>query len=132
MAESATVNQLTHDERPHSAIRYLIVWIALLAFTAITYFTGIQHLGKWALPIALFIACAKSALVGLIFMHLIESSGATRLVFVTSLVFLALLLFFTVGDVATRFTLATPAGAPFGTERSQPEGLLEHEMPAEE
>ena len=23
----------------------------------------------------------------------------------------------------------TPAGAPFGTERSQPEGLLEHEMP---
>jgi len=52
-------------------------------------------------------------------------------VFVTALVFLALLLFFTVADVATRFRPATPAGAPFGTERSQPEGLLEHEMPDE-
>ncbi len=122
MAESATVHQPeTHDQ--HSAVPYVVVWIALLVFTAVTYLTGIQHLGKWALAIALAIASIKSALVALIFMHLRQSSGATRL---------ALLLFFTVSDVATRFTLATPAGAPFGTERSQPEGLLEHEMPAEE
>jgi hypothetical protein len=60
-----------------------------------------------------------------------DSSGATRLVFITALVFVALLLFFTVADVATRFSLSTPAGAPFGTERSQPEGLLEHETPDE-
>ena len=40
-----------------------------------------------------------------------------------------LLMFFTVADVATRFRRSTPAGAPFGTERSQPEGLLEHELP---
>jgi len=38
-------------------------------------------------------------------------------------------MFFTVADVATRFRRSTPAGAPFGTERSQPEGLLEHELP---
>jgi cytochrome c oxidase subunit IV len=107
----------------------LVVWIALLFFTVLTYLTGKQHLGQWALPIALAIACTKSALVALIFMHLKDSSGMTRLVFVTSLVFVGLLLFFTVGDVATRFRPATPAGAPFGTERSQPEGLLEHEMP---
>jgi cytochrome c oxidase subunit 4 len=133
MAESATLHQPeTHDQHPHSAVPYVVVWIALLVFTAATYLTGIQHLGRWALPLALLIACAKSALVALIFMHLRESSGATRLVFVTSLVFVGLLLFFTVSDVATRFTLATPAGAPFGTEHSQPEGLLEHEMPAEE
>jgi cytochrome c oxidase subunit 4 len=128
MAESAT----QHEQHSHSAVPYVVVWIVLLIFTAITYLTGTQHLGEWALPIALFIACFKSALVALIFMHLRESSGATRLVFVTSLVFVALLLFFTVSDVATRFTLATPAGAPFGTERSRPEGLLEHEMPSEE
>src|SRR5713101_3139094 len=125
MAESAT-------QHPHSAVPYVVVWIALLVFTAVTYLTGIQHLGRWALPLALSIACIKSALVALIFMHLRESSGATRLVFVTALVFLGLLMFFTVADVATRFKPATPAGAPFGTERSQPEGLLEHEMPAEE
>jgi cytochrome c oxidase subunit IV len=118
-----------HDEHEHSAIPYVVVWIALLFFTMLTYFTGKHHLGQWALPIALAIACTKSALVALIFMHLKDSSGMTRLVFVTALVFVGLLLFFTVGDVATRFRPATPAGAPFGTERSQPEGLLEHETP---
>jgi cytochrome c oxidase subunit 4 len=117
------------DQHAHSAVPYFAVWIALLFFTALTYLTGKQHLGTWALAIALTIACTKSALVALIFMHLKDSSGTTRLVFVTSLVFVALLLFFTVSDVATRFRPATPAGAPFGTERSQPEGLLEHELP---
>ena len=120
-----------HEEHGHSALPYLIVWLALLVFTAATYITGSMHLGGWALPIALTIAAIKSTLVALIFMHLKESSGATRMVFVIALVFVALLLFFTVADVATRFRPATPAGAPFGTERSQPEGLLEHEMPEE-
>jgi cytochrome c oxidase subunit IV len=121
----------SHEHREHSATGYFVVWIALLFFTLLTWWTGTRHLGEWALPIALAIACIKSALVALIFMHLIDSSGATRLVFVTSLVFVGLLLFFTVADVATRYTPSTPAGAPFGTERSQPEGLLEHEMPEE-
>ena len=138
MAESALPSDKLHspddrhEEHGHSAVPYLVVWIALLFFTALTYVTGTMHLGGWALPLALSIACIKSAMVALIFMHLKESSGATRLVFVTALVFLALLMFFTVADVATRFKPATPAGAPFGTERSQPEGLLEHEMPPEE
>jgi cytochrome c oxidase subunit 4 len=126
VAESAE-----HGEQHHSATPYFVVWIALLFFTALTYVTGSMHL-TWGLPLALAIAATKSALVALIFMHLRESSGATRLVFATALVFVALLLFFTVADVATRFKLATPAGAPFGTERSQPDGLLEHELPAEE
>lgn len=133
MAESATpANELHPDEEHHSAAPYFVVWLALLGFTALTYFTGTAHLGKWALPIALAIAATKSVLVALIFMHLKDSSGMTRLVFVCALVFMALLLFFSVADVATRFRLATPAGAPFGTERAPPEGLLEHELPAEE
>jgi cytochrome c oxidase subunit 4 len=121
----------SHAEHGHSAVPYLLVWIALLFFTGLTYVTGKQHIGAWALPLALIIACTKSALVALIFMHLRESSGSTRLVFGTALIFVALLLFFTMADVATRFRPATPAGAPFGTERSQPEGVLEHELPEE-
>jgi len=115
----------------HSVIPYVVVWIVLLGCTALTFLTGTAHLGRWALPVAMTIAVVKSSLVAIIFMHLRESGGATRLVFVTALVFVALLLFFTVADVATRFSLSTPAGAPFGTERSQPEGLLEHETPDE-
>lgn len=117
----------------HSSVPYLVVWLVLLFFTGLTYATGRQmNLGQWALPVALAIAVTKSALVALIFMHLKDSSGATRLVFATALLFVGLLLLFTVADVATRFRLATPAGAPFGTERSQPEGLLEHEVPSEQ
>jgi cytochrome c oxidase subunit 4 len=122
-----------HDQHAeHSVVPYVVVWIALLFCTALTWYTGTHHdLGRWALAVAMLIAVFKSSLVAIIFMHLRESSGATRLVFVTALVFVALLIFFTVADVATRFSLSTPAGAPFGTERSQPEGLLEHETPDE-
>ena len=127
-----TVHTGASGDHEHSALPYVVVWIALLFFTFLTWYTGTRHLGRWALSIAIAIAIAKSALVALIFMHLRESSGATRAVFVTSLAFLGLLLVFTVADVATRFRPATPAGAPFGTERSQPAGLLEHEMPPEE
>jgi cytochrome c oxidase subunit IV len=121
----------TEEKHEHSVIPYVAVWIVLLFCTGLTYVTGTMHLGKWALPLAMAIATLKAGLVAMIFMHLRESSGATRLVFGTSLIFVALLIFFTVADVATRFSLATPAGAPFGTERSQPEGLLEHETPDE-
>ena len=131
MAE-AVEHPTEHPTRHHSAVPYFVVWITLLFFTALTYLTGTAHLGRWALAIALTIAVIKSGMVAMIFMHLKDSSGATRLVFVTSLIFVALLLFFTVADVATRFRLATPAGAPFGTERAPPEGLLELELPSEE
>jgi cytochrome c oxidase subunit 4 len=129
VAESALPPQEPPREEHHSAWPYFLVWLVLLVLTAATFLTGRQHYEHGALAIALTIAVTKSTLVALIFMHLKDSSGATRLVFVTSLIFVALLLFFTVADVATRFRLATPAGAPFGTERRQPEGLLEHEMP---
>ena len=134
MAESALPSDKLnpgHQRHHHSAVPYFVVWIALLGFTVLTYVTGSMHLGAWALPVALAIATVKSTLVAVIFMHLNESSGATRAVFATALIFVALLIFFTVADVATRLKLATPAGAPFGTERSQPEGLLEHETPDE-
>jgi cytochrome c oxidase subunit IV len=75
-----------------------------------------MHLGTWALPLALIIAVTKSLLVILFFMHLWEQKGANRIVIATSFVFVALIISLTVADVATRFPLSTPAGAPFGTD----------------
>lgn len=100
----------------HSALPYLIVWAALVGFTALTVWTGTKHLGKFALPLALAIAVAKSLLVILFFMHLWEQTGANRIVIATSFVFVLLLMSLTLGDVATRFPLSTPAGATFGTD----------------
>jgi cytochrome c oxidase subunit 4 len=116
-----------HEE--HSAIGYIVVWLILIVLTITTYVTGKAHLGAWALPIAMIIATTKGVLVAIIFMHLSESTATTRLVFVVSLVFVGILIAFSLSDVATRFRPSTPAGAPFGTERSQPAGLLEHQMP---
>ena len=125
-------NQHGENAKSHSAMPYVVVWVMLMGLTLTTWITGTMHLQTWALPVAIAIALTKSALVVLIFMHMNEASAATRLVFLTSLIFVALLLTLTVSDVATRFTLATPAGAPFGTERAQPDGRLDHEQPADE
>jgi cytochrome c oxidase subunit 4 len=100
----------------HSALPYLLVWVALLILTFTTNATGRMHLGTWALPLALTIAVTKSLLVILFFMHLWEQKGANRIVIGTSFVFVALIITLTVADVATRFPLSTPAGAPFGTD----------------
>ena len=94
----------------------MIVWVALIVLTVTTYLTGRMHLGTWALPLALIIAVTKSLLVILFFMHLWEQKGANRIVIATSFVFVSLIISLTVADVATRFPLSTPAGAPFGTD----------------
>jgi len=107
---------LTENGEHHSALPYFLVWVALLILTITTYLTGRMHLGTWALPLALTIAVTKSLLVILFFMHLWEQKGANRIVIGTSFVFVALIISLTVADVATRFPLATPAGAPFGSD----------------
>lgn len=92
--------------------RYVAVWVALLVLTALTWLASRVHLpGPWHLTVALLIACAKGGLVALFFMHLWDQRGANRLVFLTSLVFVALLVILTVLDNATRFPLANPPGS---------------------
>jgi len=69
---------------------YILVWIALLAFTSITVTIAGVNLGRYTLFIALTIAAIKSALVINIFMHIkfdepifktfLGISGATLLV----------------------------------------------------
>lgn len=49
---------------------YIIVWLALLAFTTITVAIAGVSLGRYTLFIALLIAAIKSALVINIFMHI--------------------------------------------------------------
>lgn len=69
---------------------YILVWLALLAFTAITVTIAGVNLGRYTLFIALTIAAIKSALVINIFMHIkfdepifkvfLGISGATLLI----------------------------------------------------
>jgi len=97
----------------HSHVgRYAVVWIALLFFTFLTYGLSRLHIpGGWGVVVALGIAATKGALVALFFMHLWDQRGANRLVFLTSLVFVALLVGLVLLDNATRFPLANPPGS---------------------
>lgn len=49
---------------------YILVWLALLAFTSITVTVAGISLGNYTLFVALMIAAIKSALVINIFMHI--------------------------------------------------------------
>ncbi len=97
---------------PSHVGRYAAVWVALVCFTLLTFAISRLHLGGgWGVVAVLAIAAAKSTLVALFFMHLWEQSGANRLVFLTSFVFVALLVGLTLLDNATRFPLANPPGS---------------------
>jgi cytochrome c oxidase subunit IV len=97
----------------HSHVnRYLAVWAALMVLTATTWGLSTIHVpGGAGVAIALGIASVKGALVALFFMHLYDQRGPNRLVFVTALVFVALLVSLTLLDNATRFSLANPPDA---------------------
>ena len=108
MAQPAAGHAAPHSHRA----RYLTVWVALLILTVLTYALARVHLpGAWAVLVALAIAVTKGTLVALFFMHLWEQAGANRLVFATSLVFVALLIGLVIADNATRFPLANPPGS---------------------
>jgi cytochrome c oxidase subunit 4 len=94
----------------HGAGRYVLIWVILLAFTALTIVTGTRDLGSANLPIALTIATVKATLVVLFFMHLSESHGANRLVFVVSLLFVLVMMAGVFGDLLTRWPLSLPNG----------------------
>jgi cytochrome c oxidase subunit IV len=101
-----------HAEIHAPAARYYLVWIALLLLTGLTIFTGRKHLGELNLIVALAIAVTKATLVALFFMHLWESPGVNRLVFVVAVIFVALLALGVVVDFGTRLPAALPPHAP--------------------
>ncbi|AKT42142.1 cytochrome C oxidase subunit IV family protein [Chondromyces crocatus] len=107
-------------EHKHGTTRhYLIVYVALLALTALSFGLTFLHLGTTETVLALVIALIKSTLVVLFFMHLLEQRTVSALVLGTTLFFIALLTALMAADVVTRVNM-TPA--PFSiTERADAE-----------
>jgi cytochrome c oxidase subunit 4 len=116
----ASAGQATHSH----VGRYVLVWAALMVLTATTWGLSSFHFpGGAGVAVALGIASLKGALVALFFMHLYDQKGPNRLVFLTSLVFVALLVVLTLLDNATRFPLANPPDSERGAEAAR--GVLE-------
>ena len=89
-------------EHVDSVRTYASVWILLLFLTGLT--TGVSYidLGRFNVFAALTIAVGKMLLVALFFMHVRHSTKLTKLVLLGGLLWLAILLFLTMADFATR------------------------------
>ena len=114
MAE-ATTTDIAHSKaghKDHGTKRYWIVWAILLACTGLTVWTGRQDLGGLNIVIALVIATFKASLVVLFFMHMTEAAGTNRIVFITSFVFMLVMIFGVFGDLWTRNEMSLPSAAP--------------------
>lgn len=82
-------------------------WLVLVALTFSTFgVSQIEMPVNYHLAAALCIAVVKLSLVVLFFMHLWWGEGINRIVFLTSFVFLLVLMFFVMADVGTRFKLS--------------------------
>lgn len=112
MANQPVSPSHAEDHASHGPGRYFLIWGILLAFTGLTVWTGRMDLGAANIGIALAIATIKATLVVLFFMHLADSHGANRLVFVVSVLFLVVLLVGVFGDLLTRAPISLPTGAP--------------------
>ena len=105
----AQASETAHSGKAHGAGRYWAVWVALVLLTALTY--GVRQVEMhepWHLVSALVIAVTKASLVALVFMHLWDHPGTTRLVVLTSVAFAALLIGLVLADNSTRFPYANP------------------------
>lgn len=90
------------SEHVDSIKTYTAIWIVLLALTGVTTAVAYVDLGPFSVVVALVIAFCKMLLVALFFMHVRHSTKLTRLVVVGALVWLAIMLVFTMADILTR------------------------------
>ncbi len=88
----------------HSPLPYLLTLIALLILTGVTVGAAYVDFGSSTVNIiiAMLIATVKASLVALIFMHLRHDKALNSIIFVSSLIFLGILLGFCMIDLGSR------------------------------
>jgi len=95
---------------------YYRIFGALIVLTLVTVGVSFLDLGPFNIVVALGIAFTKAALVALYFMHARTSSRITQLFLGAGLLWLAILLVFTMSDFLSRGWLGTSVRSP-GPER---------------
>lgn len=75
---------------------------ALLVLTSVTIEVSYLDFGFWNVPLALAIACTKVTLVLLFFMHLKYEGRVITISFISTVIFLGIMISFTFWDVAFR------------------------------
>ena len=106
-----------------SVLTYGLVWLALLGLLGLTLgANAVLGGGTVGLVTGLGIAALKAALVVWFFLHLRHHHGLTRIAAVFALVWLGLLMTFTLADYATRVPAPTGTSPGGTTGLSAPPG----------
>ncbi|WP_437901578.1 cytochrome C oxidase subunit IV family protein [Sorangium sp. So ce124] len=85
-----------------SSRTYVIVWLLLMGLTLASYLLSLAHLGEADVVAALLIATAKTLLVLLFFMHLIEQRFTNALPMIVAALLVGLMLTLMLSDVTSR------------------------------
>jgi len=85
-----------------SVLSYVVVFLVLMVLTALTTRVAFIDLGRMNAVVMLSIAATKAVVVAVFFMHLRQTTQLTSLAAVAGLLWLALLVAFTLADVLTR------------------------------
>ena len=105
----ANTRDASHAEHVIVPVRtYVLVFLALVVGTILTYVAAINDFGALNTPIALGIAFAKASLVILFFMGVRYNTPLTKVVVVSGFVWLLIMFGLTMGDYLTRATLGVP------------------------
>jgi len=95
-----------HSEHIVSPKIYLIIFASLMILTATTAYAATVDLDGYFkglnVIVALVIATCKASLVVLFFMHAYYSTKRTKLIIICGVFWLAIMLFLTMSDYATR------------------------------
>lgn len=96
----------THESAHSSHVLPLGIYIGvasmLLLLTFVTVWVASIDFGAYNLVIAMFIAAVKATMVALIFMHLKYENKIYMIIFVISIIFLAIFITFTLLDTLQR------------------------------
>jgi cytochrome c oxidase subunit 4 len=87
---------------------YILVFTGLISLTILTTAVAFVDLGPFSVVAALGIATCKMLLVALWFMHVKDSDRLTKLVVLGALLWLGIMLVFTISDFATRGWVGVP------------------------
>lgn len=91
-----------HLHPPVSLSTYVMVWLALLALTALTITAASLHFGSWSVLAAIVIATIKGTLVLMYFMHLRYEDRVFKIMLLLALFTLAVIMVLTFVDVLLR------------------------------
>jgi cytochrome c oxidase subunit 4 len=97
---------------PVSPIKYVLVYVALMILLGLTFLFAHLDLGKFGVPVALFIASLKALLVVLYFMELRYENGIIRASACLGIFWLGIMMTLTLTDYVSRNWLPLPGHWP--------------------